>query len=246
MLLNRLKQISSSKMIFFVGAGISVPPPSELPNFQKLSQNVIQDIVGDALEEKDIKILSQDLRPEVILQIAVEELEPKVLRSLQMLVSHRPNPNHFFLAEAIRLGNWVFTTNPDNLIEEAGKLMHVDIKSCHKDRHFEKFEKSLSTGGDKTGCLFKLHGHIEESKPFEERYNTIMVALRQVGRGLSEPKRRVLSYFLRTFDLCAMGYSCQDDFSVTPILLETDSNKKGGRGKQSTWRKTGLGNYQRE
>lgn len=225
MLLNRLKQINSSKMAFFVGAGISVPEPSKLPNFQQLSQKVIQDIVGDVLEESEIDFLSRNLRPEVILQIAVEELGPKVLRSLQVLLSHRPNPNHFFLAEAIRLGNWVFTTNPDNLIEEAGKLMHIDISRCYEDRHFEEFEKSLSPSGDMAGCLFKLHGTIEEDRPFEERYNTILVALRQVGRGLSEPKQRVLSYFLRSFDFCVMGYSCQDDFSVSPVLLDTDSNK---------------------
>ena len=160
MLLNRLKQINSSKMAFFVGAGISVPAPSRLPNFQQLSQNVIQDIVGDVLEKREIDFLSRNLRPEVILQIAVEELGLKVLRSLQMLISHKPNPDHFFLAEAIRLGNWVFTTNTDNLIEEAGKLMHIEIKRCYEDRHFEEFEKSLSAGGNMAGCLFKLHGTI--------------------------------------------------------------------------------------
>ncbi len=46
-----------------------------------------------------------------------------------------------------------------------------------------------------------------------------------MGRGLSEPKQRVLSYFLRSFDFCFMGYSCQDDFSVSPVLLNTDSNR---------------------
>jgi len=224
MLLDRLTQIDSSKMVFFVGAGISVPAPSRLPNFQQLSQKVIQHIVGTVLEKTEIDSLSQNLRPEVILQIAVEELGFKVLRSLQILTSHRPNANHFFLAEAIRLGNWVFTTNPDNLIEEAGKLMHIKIKRCYKDQHFEEFARGLSASGDMPGCLFKLHGTIEEDKPFEERYNTILVALRQVGRGLSEPKQRVLSYFLRSFDFCFMGYSCQDDFSVSPVLRDTDSD----------------------
>ncbi len=224
MLLDRLTQIDSSKMLFFVGAGISVPAPSRLPNFQQLSQKIVQDIGGNVLEKTKIDFLTQNLRPEVILQIAVEELGPKVLRSLQILTSHKPNANHFFLAEAIRLGNWVFTTNLDNLIEEAGKLMHIEIRRCYEARHFEEFAKGLSAGGDMPGCLFKLHGTIEEDKSFEERYNTILVALRQVGRGLSEPKQRVLSYFLRSFDFCSMGYSCQDDFSVSPVLLDTDSD----------------------
>jgi tetratricopeptide (TPR) repeat protein len=222
--LDRLRQIGSSKMVFFVGAGISVPAPSGLPNFQQLSQRVIQDIVGDVLEKAEIDFVSWNLRPEVILQVAVEELGPEVLRSLQMLTSHRPNANHFFLAEAIRLGNWVFTTNPDNLIEEAGKLMHIEIKRCYEGKHFEEFAKGLSASGGMPGCLFKLHGTIEEDKPFNRRYDTILIALRQVGRGLSEPKQEVLSHFLRTFDCCFMGYSCQDDFSVSPVLLDTDSS----------------------
>ncbi|MFC2065838.1 hypothetical protein ACFLUO_02085 [Chloroflexota bacterium] len=74
------------------------------------------------------------------------------------------------------------------------------------------------------GCLFKLHGTIEEDKPFEQRFSTISMALRQVGRGLSEPKRMILSYFLPRFDFCFMGYGCQDDFSITPALLNTDSD----------------------
>jgi tetratricopeptide (TPR) repeat protein len=223
MLLERIKQAASSRMAFFVGAGISVP--SGLPNFQQLSQRVIEDNVGDVFEEREIDFLSRNLRPELILQIAVEELGPMVLRSLQALTGGRPNANHYFLAEAIRRGNWVFTTNVDNLIEKAGEFIGIEIDRCYEDLHFQQFEERLSAGEDVAGCLFKLHGTIEEYKLFQERYDTILVALRQVGRGLSAPKQRVLSYFLRNFDFCVMGYSFQDDFSVTPVLLDTDSNK---------------------
>jgi len=223
MLLERLKQIESSQMTFFVGAGVS--KDSRLPDFPELSKNIIQDIVGDKLKQEEADYLSQNLRPEVILQIAVEELGPNVLRSLHRLMGHRPNSNHFFLAEAIHLGNWVFTTNQDNLIEEAGRLMNINFERCYIDQHFEEFERRLLARGDVAGCLFKLHGTVEEDKQFEERYRTILMALRQVGRGLSEPKRRILSYFLQRFDFCFMGYSCQDDFSVTPVLLNTASDR---------------------
>jgi len=221
MLLNRLKQINSSKLAFFVGAGISVR--SGIPNFQQLSKNVIRDITGDKIENGEAELLSQNLRPEVILQIAVEELGSTVLRSLRTLISHKPNPNHFFLAEAIRLGNWVFTTNQDDLIEKAAEAMGINFQMCYEDSHFEEFEKCLSAGENVEGCLFKLHGTIETDKPFRQRFRTILMALRQVGRGLSEPKQRILSYFLQKFDFCFMGYSCQDDFSVTPVLMNTES-----------------------
>lgn len=223
MLLERLEQIETSKMVFFVGAGISVG--SGLPNFQQLSKKVIQDITGDKLEDREAEFLSQNLRPEVILQIAVEELGSIVLRSLNMLINHKPNPNHFFLAEALRLGNWVFTTNQDSLIEKAAEARGINFQRCYEDTQFEEYEKRISAGECPEGCLFKLHGTIEEDKPFEERFNNILMALRQVGRGLSEPKQRILSYFLPRFDFCFIGYGCQDDFSVTPVLLNTESDR---------------------
>ena len=223
MLLNRFKQIDSSKMVFFVGAGISVG--SGLPNFQQLSKKVIQDITGDKLEDREAEFLGQNLRPEVILQIAVEELGSIVLRSLQMLINHEPNPNHFFLAEALRLGNWIFTTNQDGLIEKAAKARGINFQRYYEDKHFEEFEKRVSDGANPDGCLFKLHGTIEEDRPFEERFNTVLMALRQVGRGLSESRQRILSYFLPRFDFCFVGYGCQDDFSVTPVLLNTESDR---------------------
>ncbi len=223
MLLERLEQIETSKMVFFVGAGISVG--SGLPNFQQLSKKVIQDITGDKLEDRESEFLSQNLRPEVILQIAVEELGSIILRSLQMLVNHKPNPNHFFLAEALRQGDWVFTTNQDGLIEKAAEARSINFRRCYEDTQFEEYGKCVSAGESPEGCLFKLHGTIEDNKSFEERFSTILMALRQVGRGLSEPKQRILSYFLPRFDFCFIGYGCQDDFSVTPVLLNTGSDR---------------------
>jgi len=223
MLLDRLQKTTRSKMVFFVGAGISIP--SDVLNFQKLGKKIIQDITDDKLRDDEAELLSQNLRPEVILQVAVEELGPMVLHSLQMLKGHRPNPNHLFLAQALRSGNWVFTTNIDNLIEEACRQTNVKVERCYEDGHFEKFERHLSGLRDVPGCLFKLHGTIEADRLGDERYRTILMALRQVGRGLSEPKKRVLSHFLRHFDFCFMGYSCQDDFSVVPLLTDTDSDR---------------------
>jgi len=135
----------------------------------------------------------------VVLQILEEELGPEALTCLEAFIGHTPNPNHFFLAEALQRGNWVFTTNGDNLIEEAGKLRGIDIKSrvCYTDSHFEQFEEFLKSilnpQNTPGGYLFKLHGNVDEGKQGVERFGTFLLTLQQVGRGLTETKANVLN-----------------------------------------------------
>lgn len=233
MITNRVKKaFNSEKIVFFVGAGISVD--SGVPGFGKLNERVIQSIGNRKLKEEDWKLLREDirLRPEVVLQIGVEELNSNILKSLDMVWNYNPNYNHIFLAEVLRKGNWVFTTNFDNLIEKACQKRGIDFGRCYEESQFEQFikrnrlDEKPDPGHIEGGYLFKLHGTIEEEKEGLERFKTIQVALNQVGQGLSEAKEKVLRYFLENYDFCFMGYSCQDDFSVYPVLLNTESKKK--------------------
>jgi len=234
-IINRVKKaFDSKKMVLFVGAGIS--RDSGVPTFGELNEELIRSIGGGKLKEDECELLSKDirLRPEVVLQIGVEELGSEVIESLEMVLGYNPNYNHLFLAEALRQGNWVFTTNFDNLIEEACQQREIDLKDkvCYEESYFTEFiEKySLDKKSDpkniEGGYLFKLHGTIEEEKEGKEKFRTIVVALNQVGQGLDKAKEKVLKYFLENYDFCFMGYSCQDDFSVFPVLLNTESKKK--------------------
>ncbi len=215
-----VKQILTSRIALFAGAGVSFDPPSRLPDFQMLSRTIIKNIVGNNVRLDDIEV-----RPEVILQIAVDEVGPKVLRSLHVLSGHSPNANHFYLAEALRRGNPVFTTNVDNLIEEACETRGIEYERYYDDEYFARLANKLANRERKSiGYLFKLHGTIEEGQTGDDRYRSILVALNQVGRGLSEPKTAVLQHFIKELDFCFIGYSCQDDFSVLPVLMETKSS----------------------
>ena len=224
---SKLIEALGRKMVFFVGAGIFIP--SSVPSFRALNERVIRLTTGDKLGDEEYNFLSENLRPEVVLQILEEELGPKVLTCLEAFVGHDPNPNHFFLAEALRRGNWVFTTNGDNLIEQACELRRIDIKNrvCSTDIQFEQCEellKSISNPQNTPGgYIFKLHGSVEENEEEDERFRTFLLTLHQVGRGLSETKKIVLKYFLQNFDFCFMGYSCLDDFSIYPVLRDTNS-----------------------
>ena len=73
------KAFDTEKMVFFVGAGISVC--SKVPTFYKLNEEIIQTIGDRVLKKDECKFLSKDirLRPEVVLQIGIEELDSRVL-----------------------------------------------------------------------------------------------------------------------------------------------------------------------
>jgi tetratricopeptide (TPR) repeat protein len=160
-----------------------------------------------------------------------DELGEKVVECLGEFVGHRPNANHYFLAKALEEGNWVFTTNQDDLIEKACDELDIDIrtKSCVTKEDYEQFNKivkSAPTPQDvPRGYLFKIHGNLEVSNKNLDMYKTILMTLREVGRSFNEYKTNVLTYYLENFDFCFMGYSCMDDFSIYPILKSTHSDK---------------------
>lgn len=88
--------------VFFVGAGISIP--SGLPNFVHLSEKLITTVSQGEVGPDDALFLSQNLRPEVVYQIGIDELGPQVLLSMEVLEDGEPNPFHFLLAEVLRRG----------------------------------------------------------------------------------------------------------------------------------------------
>jgi NAD-dependent SIR2 family protein deacetylase/tetratricopeptide (TPR) repeat protein len=240
MIAERIEKAFGKRIVFFVGAGISVP--SGVPDFKKLNEEVIQVLADDELEElaekdleqkkKDYDSLTENVRPEVMYQIAMDELGSEVLCSLEMLEGYEPNEYHYFLAEAIRRGNWIFTTNPDNLIEEACNRRRmkteVDFKTYYgrgNDEDFKEYLQNIKSGDIHRGCIFKLHGSIEEDAKEEEKYKTVRFSLRQVGEGLFGSRKEVLEHFLKEFDFCFIGYRCRDDFSVFPVLSGTKSDK---------------------
>ncbi len=232
MTIERIKNAfdSDQKMVFFVGAGIS--EPSKVPLSKKLNECVIRSIIGNnKLQNNEYDFLSEEIRPEVMLQIGIDVLGKECINSLEMLLGYKPNFNHIFYAEAIRRGNWVFTTNLENLTEDAYReLTGIKINRCYKNSQFKKFVEKYKINESPNpknipGWLFKLHGTIEEGQKGKERFRSISVALNQVGQGLDKSKKKVLAYFLKNYDFCFMGYSCLDDFSVYPVL-DTNSNKK--------------------
>jgi hypothetical protein len=215
------------KVVFFVGAGISVD--SGLPNFSQFSRDFISCICPLDLETKYIKKICGRLRPEVLLQIAQQVHKDRTLDFYGYLESDYPNANHFFLALALKAGHCVFTTNVDTLIEQACAEIGFPCHPIVHEKEYEQFlnEQSKSERGiGFESKLFKLHGSIEHDKIGWKKYESIRFVLDRVGLGLAKSQEEVLSTCLRDYDFIFLGYSGNDHFSVLPVLLKVESDQK--------------------
>jgi len=212
---------SGKKMAFFVGAGISVG--SGLPDFKSFSKKIISSIGPLDWDPKEIEMICDGLRPEVLIQAIQQILGDNILEFFSCLDSGTANPNHYFLALALKNGHCVFTTNVDTLIEQACKKIGA---SWHLTANREDYD-NLITPIDRpqigfSSILFKLHGSIASHENGLAKYESIRFALDRVGLGLIGAQREILTSCLSNHDFVFLGYSGNDHFSVQPVLKEND------------------------
>lgn len=219
-------------LAFFAGAGIS--RPAGLPLFNQFSKHVIGCCVGalggnvGELDERVVDLLVTRLRPEVVLQTLTSAIGERAREFFRCFEADRPDYNHLFLALALAQGQIVLTTNGDLLVEEACRTLGVSYQRCVSDTEFARFWEEYSERMELgeplgKGTLLKLHGSLEVTS--ETRFDSLMLALNQVGQGLTEYKLRTLRHILVNYDMAFLGYSGCDHFSVLPCLLETPSNR---------------------
>jgi len=230
------ERIRESKVVFFVGAGISNGHPSHLPLAGQLMETIYRILykksdffkVGTAktknnylIEEDFVKLfLSKSncqIRFESLLQILSDTLQS--LDVLQVFKSKQPNNNHKFLAEAIIGGNQVITTNFDTLIESSFKKNNK-IKVIATDN---EFKGAMSLIGKKP-LLFKIHGTLDDK-------GSLKATLKQVGSaGLAfmwEPaKAAFMEKIVSEYHLIFLGYSGTDDLDIMSKLSITEFNKE--------------------
>jgi NAD-dependent SIR2 family protein deacetylase len=109
--------IPDAKLTFLVGAGCSVDPPSCLPAGRAMMDAIIDYTCAESEIDK-IKEL-KGLRFEQLIEIIRDRLDPNLKIIDFYGECDKPNNQHFFLAEMMKKGQFVLTTNFDFLIEYA-------------------------------------------------------------------------------------------------------------------------------
>ncbi len=240
---------------FLAGAGISLP--SGLQTARTFSERIAAFLAGSPTDQQEITDLlttgtagpARPLRFEQVIRILREVGRDSSLIVLDAFDDPGPPTQlHYFLAEMLRGGSGVMTTNFDSLIERAflysrlgraprsrgGRAQLVQIHTEFPSRGisvrstFQWYaeQRQLPT------AVLKLHGTLRElgyasgGLPALTQTSTrssIGATLDAIGRasgtpGLEPSKDRVLRRVVRGRTLCILGYSGSDDFDIIPSL----------------------------
>lgn len=228
---------SNSKLLVLCGSGISFDSPSNLPTGRQFIEGLVKAIIPPSYDRdqllSDVSKVPSYKAPllgfEGLLQIIQEYIDDSLHILNIFSFCNIPNRNHLFLAEMIKRGHFVITTNFDILIEKAFQRLFPDemLQVMITDEDFRSYTENPSKY---KYVLFKLHGSLALQSGQDVR-ETIKATLFQVGKGGfmfgSEPhKKEVLENLLKTHPLVVLGYSGYDEVDFVSLLTETKSIQK--------------------
>ena len=218
-------------LVIFAGAGISMAPPSSLPNWWAINEAVLAALARriavftDAAFSADVLqrlVATRNERagfaPDYQAQMIEDECGLAYFRVLQAMDCTETNANHRSIARLAAAGHVaaIVTTNFDRLIETAlaAELVPHEVFADHRAY------ATLGTGGD-SGVVpvVKVHGSVE-------RPESMVDTLRQRLMGRPEELERSLQSLLARHHMLFVGFSGAD--------LAYDPNYLGLRGAAAT------------
>ncbi len=220
----------NSKLTFLVGAGCSADPPSCLPMGHTMMEAIIKYTCAESEIKKLLNLVeSRKLRFEWLMEIISDNLDKEFKIIDYYSQCNKPNLQHFFLADMIRKGQFIMTTNFDFLIEYAllqSGVPNDEIIPIITKKDFEKSNNLLKLFEEGKMAIFKIHGSTRNLITNEDTRSSLIATIRALGKnkeGMNifhvEPFKRPLFDNI-TFErsLVVMGYSGSDDFDIIPTL----------------------------
>jgi len=218
----------NAKLTFLIGAGCSVDAPSNLAAGRKMMEAIINYTCAESEKEKLLQL--KQLRFEQLVEIIRDNLDPELKVIDYYGQCETPNLQHFFLAEMIKKGHFVMTTNFDFLIEHALLQSNVPkdtIIPVIIEGDFTKYDDphELFSQGKKT--VYKIHGSTKNMITGESTRDSLVATIQAFGSnkdGLNvfqiQPfQRKTFNNLSNGRSLVIMGYSGSDDFDVVPTLM---------------------------
>jgi len=225
---------SEARLTFLVGAGCSIDPPSCLP----AGKSMMDVIIKYACPESEIDTIRnlEELRFEALVEIFRDKLDNDLKIIDYYGLCDKPNTQHFFLADMIKRGHFIVTTNFDFLIESAllqSGVPNEDIKVIITKEDFEKFNNPQDLFSKGFKALYKIHGATKNIITDEETKDTLIATIQAFGsnkEGLNvfqvEPfKKPLIDNITKNRSLVIIGYSGSDDFDIVPTLKVLENVK---------------------
>ncbi|TFG20496.1 MAG: tetratricopeptide repeat protein [Promethearchaeota archaeon] len=219
--------IKGEQLVFIVGAGCSVDPPSCLPAGREMMEAIINYTCAKSEIEKILNL--KELRFEQLVEIIRNNLDTELSLINYYGLCNRPNLQHFFLAEMIKKGHFVITTNFDFLIEYALKQSGVpkdEIVPVITKRDFVSYDDPNKLLDEGKKLVYKIHGSKKNIITGENTNDSLIATIQALGSGKEgenvfqvEPfKRPLFENISNNRTLVVIGYSGSDDFDVVPTL----------------------------
>jgi len=198
-----------------VGAGISIPPPTGAPNFERLRDSFLKRVGIEDLR-KEFEFSLDELSPEQVfdaLDDKREETRQAIRREIWWACEPKePNANHYAVAAMLAAGARVWTPNFDTMIETAARRQGIAIEVVAPG-------DQLEVPGS---VLYKPHGTFPfpgdpPCEPAEHDYELLFQASRVWL--MKEDWARKLAADICNRDVFLFGYRGADP-DLTPVLLE--------------------------
>jgi tetratricopeptide (TPR) repeat protein len=208
----------------FCGAGIS--KNSGLPLAGELTKCILDKLL---IDKEDIEEIIKDSNLSLPFEAFMETLSENsdISRMLDIFEKGVPNTNHILMARLAKNDNLktIFTTNFDLLIEDALK-----DEGLEKGKDFEVYCNEEQFSGidfenieDGKVRIFKIHGSVDN----RDSIRTTMKAV--ASKSLSDKRMNLIRYLFSTGNhkkVLVLGYSCSDEFDITPQIQSIEENKK--------------------
>lgn len=233
------KHAHTEGLILFAGAGISMLPPTSLPNWFDLNQMTLAALaerIGEYIQNpgRARSLLTGLVRrrdqtdcfaPDYQAQLMVEECGSEYFRVLQALDTDTRNPCHDAVAHLAKNG-WlkaVLTTNFDRLCELALEAEKVPYRTYIDQSDFEELKRIYEEGADTEEVpVIKIHGSVEK---LESMVDTLQQRIRGRGKDLLF----ILEKLQQAHHWLFIGFSGAD-FDYDPNYLSLKSGSAGGKG----------------
>ncbi|MHA1426722.1 MAG: tetratricopeptide repeat protein [Candidatus Helarchaeota archaeon] len=215
---------------FLVGAGCSIDPPSCLPSGHVMIEAIIKFSCARSEIDKLIQLTrSGNLRFEALVEIFRNTMDSHLNLIDFYGECNFPNLQHFFLAEMIKRGHFVITTNFDFLIERAlykSGVPRDEIRPVITKEDYQQYDDPLKLIEKSIKPIYKVHGSTQNISTGEDTRDSLIATLQAFGsnkQGFNifqiEPfKLPVFKNISNGRSLIVIGYSGSDDFDLVPTL----------------------------
>ena len=221
--IQKFLNLNFNDIVFLCGAGISISPPSSLPTVRFFVESILKECNAD--QESIEKVLSRLYETNIRFEGLIDEIrkysDPN-LRVGDLFSSSSYNKIHSFLSHAIKEGANVITTNFDNCIENSN-FEWFTSESCNNRIVYDGDD--LNTDMEiSNNALYKVHGSTSLFDKDSKHLVITLTSLAKTNNGflLLPCWRKTLLSLLKNKVLVVMGYSCSDDFDITPILKDAE------------------------